>query len=1216
MIDPDYYAGNLPAAKKLIFGILPGIPITFCIVDFYLYGFSLHFIGFLGAAIFAILFLNPQIAPSARNSVMLSSMLAATILIPLAQMNWGHELITAHVLGMAFSYAAFGLWTARKFSALNFVILLITPFYQHELTWPQLTIFIILYLNITAFAEWCVFAITTQKKDLKQSNQDLKKLTNKLKTKQNQLQTVNNGYHMAMEQLDASHKELLGKTDDLASANSELTSLNIQYSATIEALEDMNEKLRRAQTMSQTYMENARSAIVIRNAQLQVQEFNGAADLLYSALGLDLSVGSSVMIADANPQIAKVHFDQKMDWSMTNRIVGTYSVDIAWTNGNTSHYSLDVRKVSILSEAYLMLSWTDVTNIVQAHKRIQMQSEAILKMDYELLESREMSMVFIQASRNPIVVVDQESKIQALNDAGRELFSRVGLTCEIGEVCVIEDSDPEKFQFHHSLDATKADNSMESLPDRVTFHSPDHQDETYKLDRQTFTANKKQVFATTFYDITDVLQLKTRQAELTTLFENQSVPCVVWKLDEVLTMAYTNQAYLHLNNEILTSDSIAGLIGKPFDEVFQPHYVDQARANFKHQLALLVDGKSHSMVLPEAPHHKGHRYQIEYSTVSLSETNDDRYIVLNFIDVTEREQERHLAETLLNRISSMVLTQNEDWKILSCSDAWEEQMGYTREETIGHDLHEFIKPEERQIAIDDRKVLAATEAEQCKRGQLTIVTKAGDERRVELSTVIEDGREDRMFIVTLVDITDSENARNELERKLLFDDLTGVLSRRGITARYEALPSDQKHVVFLLDLDHFKSVNDTYGHDAGDRLLQKCGEILRDMASKKGFAGRLGGEEFVVVEPFESWEATENAAEAIRKALEGVTVRTREGSINRTASVGVALIDDDKSLSDTLAVADAALDEAKQAGRNQVALATPTYLEKKRAEGGFVTEWEIRGALENNEMYYVVQPIMDVYKNQIAGFEALIRWQRPDGTMIPPQTVSAKLAEVTKDPDYRRLKWNLRRGLLKQLSYFDSSYVSFNHRVEELSSPSSADRIIESFEYIRDTEQRRFVIELSERSLTERVDMNTVITNLNRVQDAGILIALDDFGVESSNLHRLTQLPIDIIKLDKFLVQRIENDLKAREVVRSTAIMASKLNIRTIAEGVETPDQAKLLFNMRNIYQQGYIHARPLKIEQLFEGFTDIGYEITPDMPEGIATSPDKVTGPIGPTRP
>ena len=557
-------------------------------------------------------------------------------------------------------------------------------------------------------------------------------------------------------------------------------------------------------------------------------------------------------------------------------------------------------------------------------------------------------------------------------------------------------------------------------------------------------------------------------------------------------------------------------------------------------------------------------------------------LILTITDVTELEQQRRYNDTLLNRNSSIMLTQDKDWKLLSCSQAWVDQLGYSRDETVGHDLVEFMHPEDAEAsrAFRDTKLLSPRPASIIK-NTVRFKTKSGEERIIEMQSVIEEIDGEWRNIITLVDITEIMQTQSQLAYMVEHDELTGLLSRRGMQQRFSDGARMEDKVLYLLDIDHFKSVNDSFGHEAGDTLLRTLGETMRKLSEEDGDAIRLGGEEFAVIRRWYGWEEAARFGESLRQVLEETIVHWNNRDIHRTASIGFAPLHTTDRLTDVLHLADLVAREAKSTGRNQVIGATEAMMENLRKRGVFIRADEIQAALEKGEMHYEVQPIWNMENQSIEGFEALVRWDKPDGTRVMPGLFIDLLYKVIREPEYKMLKNEMRRECLAKLSAFPNQYVSFNFTLEQLGYEGAAQEIIETLESIKDHPGREIVIEVSERAMTARVNSALLRKEMSSLQEAGYKIALDDFGVEFSNINRLQEYPISIVKIDKSLISNIATSEVQRATLEGLSLTFKTLGIKMILEGVETEKQADILYIAGLHTHQGFLHARPMPPEDV-----------------------------------
>lgn len=556
-----------------------------------------------------------------------------------------------------------------------------------------------------------------------------------------------------------------------------------------------------------------------------------------------------------------------------------------------------------------------------------------------------------------------------------------------------------------------------------------------------------------------------------------------------------------------------------------------------------------------------------------------KYITL-FTDVTELEAQRSLTETLLNRNAAIVLSQDRNWRIQSASDAWSSHFGYSREETLGRDLLDFLPELDRAKSKSFRRhVLSQVKDKETISNTLTLLTKSGERRIVELRSVIEHTEEQWLNIIMVVDITEVSLARQKLEHLVAHDELTGLLSRRGFNTQHADGKRLRDYDLFLIDVDHFKSVNDAYGHEVGDELLRKISKVLKDMAKPLGSASRIGGEEFALLRPATRHEANQQFAEELIREIAATVLHTPSGPVSRTISVGLTRLNRTDRLETAVKWADWALRDAKENGRNTVVVADERFSEKLRRQGKLTSHQDIVQALEKNEIKKYVQPIFDAAQRRVVGFEALMRWERKDGQVVSPRQFLPQLQNVLLSADYADVPQQMRATLLSNLTACPGAFVSFNTRLEALAFPGAALKLLRSFGALK-LHRHDIVIEICEDAITDRIDMDQAMMEIAILRGHGIRIALDDFGKEASNLNRLTNLPIDIVKIDKSLIDRIVTDRRSREALRSIIHLAEALEFEIIAEGVEMPAQRDMLLSLGLTLHQGFLHARPMPVSE------------------------------------
>lgn len=413
------------------------------------------------------------------------------------------------------------------------------------------------------------------------------------------------------------------------------------------------------------------------------------------------------------------------------------------------------------------------------------------------------------------------------------------------------------------------------------------------------------------------------------------------------------------------------------------------------------------------------------------------------------------------------------------------------------------------------------------------------------------------------------------------DPLTGLANRRRLVERLDAalaiLPSTGCVIaVHFIDLDHFKQVNDTLGHDGGDFLLTTIGQRLRAVARMEDMVARLGGDEFVVVHSNITDETQAQAfAQRISSALSAPTY-FKEQEIRPGVTVGVALAPaDGNSPEQILKSADLALHNGKSAGRARICFFTPEMDEalRKRIE----LERSIRDAMDDNRLEAHYQPIFEVDGRRFIGFEALARLTTADGTSIPPKVFIPVAEEM-------RLIDTIGARILQQACRAAALWPEGLTVAVNLSPAQFESGMIESAVVDALSESglapHRLELEITE-SLLLRNSANTMAT-LERLKALGVQVVMDDFGTGYSSLSYLWKFPFDKIKIDRSFMEGFQNSGRdVEEVVKTIIALGRQLNMRVTVEGVETPDQVDFLYDADADQVQGFYFGRPVPASEV-----------------------------------
>lgn len=433
---------------------------------------------------------------------------------------------------------------------------------------------------------------------------------------------------------------------------------------------------------------------------------------------------------------------------------------------------------------------------------------------------------------------------------------------------------------------------------------------------------------------------------------------------------------------------------------------------------------------------------------------------------------------------------------------------------------------------------------------------------------------------------DSLNAelkeRRKIEAKLSkianFDTVTNLPNRHSFNNQIDRALLNYKYeherfALFFIDLDNFKFVNDTFGHQAGDLLLATVADRLRSSLRAEDFVARLGGDEFVVLISNHSDISQINAvAEKIITTLNlPFVVEDREVFIG--ASIGITICPDNGETSEMLqSQADSAMYQAKNLGKNNFQYYQAELLHAQ--ENRLQIEAQLRRALERNEIVPYYQPIVEIATRKIAGFETLVRWIKLDGKIINPDDFIPLAEElgliidigafVMNAAALQTLEWVNRYGTIFTAVNFSSRQFKLHHLASDVLSMLARVALQHCY----------FEMEITESVLMDNTS-NSMDT-LQQLSSQGVSISIDDFGTGYSSLSYLTSFPVSKIKIDRSFVSKLPDDKNALAVVTAIIGIAHSLNLTVVAEGIETQEQLDCLDKLGCQYGQGYFFSRPV----------------------------------------
>lgn len=421
----------------------------------------------------------------------------------------------------------------------------------------------------------------------------------------------------------------------------------------------------------------------------------------------------------------------------------------------------------------------------------------------------------------------------------------------------------------------------------------------------------------------------------------------------------------------------------------------------------------------------------------------------------------------------------------------------------------------------------------------------------------------------------------ELHKLAFYDPLTKLCNRRlfnDLLTRMIATTerNDTRMALLYLDLDDFKRINDSLGHENGDKLLKVVGERLLAIVRKSDIVARIGGDEFCILLP--NIQCSGNAAKVADKILQDIEKPIKLGthSVRVTPSIGITLAPDDGTNTEKLLKnADMAMYSAKENSRNNFQFFAGKL--NTNALERLILERELSQAVNNNEFILHFQPQICLITNKVKGIEALVRWQHPSRGFLPPGDF-IQFAE-----DSRLIIpigiWILEQACqqLKQLDRPDLT-VSVNLSPRQFADPNLLSSIKKALT-MSNLEGHRLELEITETALME--NMENAISTLKEIKSLGILIAIDDFGTGYSSLSQLKNLPADTLKIDREFIKDIIESTENAVITEVIINMGHKLGLTIIAEGVETEEQMDFIIQIQCDMAQGYFFSRPLDADAL-----------------------------------
>ena len=548
-----------------------------------------------------------------------------------------------------------------------------------------------------------------------------------------------------------------------------------------------------------------------------------------------------------------------------------------------------------------------------------------------------------------------------------------------------------------------------------------------------------------------------------------------------------------------------------------------------------------------------------------------------------RRHERRGEERLhaLVRHSSDVVAVIDDSSTVSwISEAVRNMLGFEPAELLGRPLRAIVHPDdaERSAAFGRRVIARSGDAH-----KVSLRMRGADGAYRHLEIVADNRVADPLVdgvLLNIRDVSERVDLQDELRHQAFHDSLTGLANRALFEDRLaHALARQRRHggglAVLFLDLDDFKTVNDSLGHAIGDELLEAIAGRLRAVLREQDTAARLGGDEFaVLLENVAGEEEALGVAERVRRALEpALTIGGRR--LTPSASIGVACAQLGETPDELLRNVDVAMYAAKERGKARVA-AFETAMQVRAIER-LELSGELGDALANEELTLDYQPIVEMRDQAIVGFEALLRWDHPTrGRLFPDRFVAISESTGLIVPIGA---WVLRRAC-DQLRRWQERHpsagrlgISVNVSAHQLADDELPGHVRDALA-AAGLAPGQLTLEITEGLLVD--DSGAMQRRLRELREIGVRLAVDDFGTGYSALSYLQSFPLDVLKVDRSFVSGLDHDPWRARLLNGIIDMAHNLSLEVVTEGIEEPGEARRLRDLRSDYGQGYYWARPL----------------------------------------
>jgi diguanylate cyclase (GGDEF)-like protein/PAS domain S-box-containing protein len=611
------------------------------------------------------------------------------------------------------------------------------------------------------------------------------------------------------------------------------------------------------------------------------------------------------------------------------------------------------------------------------------------------------------------------------------------------------------------------------------------------------------------------------------------------------------------------------------------HPDDRQRVNSAIQTAINDDSSYH--IEHRVLHKNGeHRHVIEHGKVYRNNAGEPIRMLGTVQDVTkdrEKQERLLLSRVVFDNCAEGIAILDNKFRIIDSNPVFNTIIEATASK-YGQEIEQFFHPQSPNSITE---VYLQLQEKQQWKGEVWV--KPPSQKIIPTLTsvvAVSDGKPNPShYVVTVLDITDLKESKNQLKFLTNYDPLTLLPNRtlylqhlKNALTRIDS--SNYQLAVFYIDLDGFKQINDSQGHDAGDQLLKEVADNLHRLRSQYIFAARLGGDEFALIV---EGKAANRSIDRIAKLLVSQLNFSKQFDdciLDTSVSVGISRYGHDSTdYLDLMRKADQAMYQAKERGRNTYCYYDTTLGEQELDNIRLASA--MREGLEQDQYKLYYQPKVCLKSNSVVGFEALIRWQHPNRGLVSPVDF-IPLAETSGLIIPIGLEVLSKACTLLKKGGIKPAKIAVNLSAKQLHSSTLITDIQQAVD-LAGLKYNMLEIEITESVAMENVDTNLAI--LHNIKSLGISIAIDDFGTGYSSLSYLKQLPVDVLKIDRSFIINLISSPEDKAIVTAIISLAKSLGLKVIAEGVEDINQLNLLKIMGCDEAQGYFFSKPVPESEL-----------------------------------